>query len=84
MYNYFRHWPRYSDDDEQAQAAEAGLARGSGGGGPIKDLFDSGFNGAARSEMYRAQLFPDLFPHEKPMLIHNWSKDDLEMFCGRI
>ncbi|AEK08496.1 hypothetical protein PBI_DAVINCI_53 [Mycobacterium phage DaVinci] len=46
------------------------------------DLFDGGFNGAGRSEMYRAQVVPDLFPDEKPMLIENWSQDDLEMYVG--
>jgi hypothetical protein len=48
------------------------------------NLLDPLFNGMGRSELYRSLIFPDLFPHEKPMLVHNWSKDDLEMFCGRI
>ncbi|AEJ95082.1 hypothetical protein SEA_GRUUNAGA_55 [Mycobacterium phage Gruunaga] len=46
------------------------------------DLFDGGFNGAPRSEMYRAQVAPELFPNEKPMLIGNWPQDDLEMYVG--
>lgn len=45
-------------------------------------IFDNTFNGMPRSEMYRAQLFPDLFPHEKPMLIDNWSAEDREMYVG--
>ena len=45
-------------------------------------IMDSLFNGMGASEFYRAQLLPDLFPHEKPMLIHNWSQQDREMYCG--
>ena len=48
----------------------------------MNNLFDSKFNGMGRSEMYRHQLTPELFPHEKEMLLENWSKDDLEMYCG--
>jgi hypothetical protein len=47
-----------------------------------QNIFDGKFNGMARSEFYRAQLTPDLFPHEKPMLIDNWSDEDREMYCG--
>jgi hypothetical protein len=43
---------------------------------------DPVFNGMGRSEFYRSQIFPELFPHEPPMLMHNWSRDDLEMYCG--
>lgn len=46
----------------------------------MHNLLDSTFNGMPGSEMYRAQVFPELWPHEKPMLIHNWSDDDIEMF----
>lgn len=49
----------------------------------MDSLFDAGFNGA-RSEMYRAEVTPDLFPHERPMLLQNWSEDDLEMYVGGI
>lgn len=45
-------------------------------------IFDPLFNGMPRSEMYRAQVVPELFPHEKPMLIGNWPQEDLEMFVG--
>ena len=48
----------------------------------MNNLFDAKFNGMPRSEMYRAQLFPDLFPHEKPMLLENWPAEDREMYCG--
>lgn len=46
------------------------------------NIFDSKFNGMGRSEMYRHQLVPDLFPHEKPMLVENWPADDREAYCG--
>ena len=46
------------------------------------NIFDPVFNGMARSELYRAQLFPELFPHEKRMLIENWPAQDREEYCG--
>lgn len=52
-----------------------------GDGSPLTNIFDSGFNGA-RSEMYRAQVHPDMFPDEKPMRIENWSQQDREMYVG--
>lgn len=45
---------------------------------------DPEFNGMPASEMYRSQLFPELFPHQKQMLLENWSQDDLEMFVGGV
>lgn len=45
-------------------------------------IFDATFNGMARSEMYRSQAFPELFPHEQPMLIGNWPAEDLESYVG--
>jgi hypothetical protein len=48
----------------------------------VNNIMDSLFNGMAGSEFYRAQVFPELFPHEKPMLIGNWSQQDRDMFCG--
>lgn len=50
--------------------------------GPLKNVFDSAFNGAARSEMYRALIAPDLFPHERRWPIENWSQQDREEYCG--
>lgn len=50
----------------------------------MENIFDGSFNGASRSEMYRAQVVPDLFPHEKPMRVENWSDDDRAMFCGGV
>lgn len=46
------------------------------------NIMDSVFNGMPGSEFYRAQAFPELFPHEKRMLIENWSEQDREMYCG--
>lgn len=48
----------------------------------MHNIFDGTFNGMARSELYRAQLVPDLFPHEPRMRIENWSDDDREAYCG--
>ena len=50
----------------------------------MSNLLDSTFNGMPRSELYRAQLFPELWPHEKEMMLENWSQDDLEMYVGGI
>jgi hypothetical protein len=46
------------------------------------NVMDALFNGMGGSEFYRAQVFPELFPHEKQMLIGNWSEEDREMYCG--
>ena len=46
----------------------------------MQNLLDSTFNGMPASEFYRAQVFPELFPHEKQMLLQNWTQDDIEMF----
>ena len=46
------------------------------------NIMDEVYNGMAGSEFYRAQVFPELYPHQKPMLIHNWSQQDREMYCG--
>jgi hypothetical protein len=46
------------------------------------NIIDPVFNGMGRSELYRSLIFPDLFPHEKPMLVNNWPLDDLQMYCG--
>jgi hypothetical protein len=48
----------------------------------MTNIMDELFNGLPGSELYRALVFKNLFPHEKPMLIGNWSKQDREMFCG--
>jgi len=48
----------------------------------MHNIMDGLFNGMAGSEFYRSQVFPELFPHEKPMLTHNWPENDQEMYCG--
>jgi len=48
----------------------------------MHSILDEQFNGMGASEMYRAQLVPDVFPHQKRMLLENWPKQDLEMFVG--
>lgn len=48
----------------------------------MNNIFDGWFNGSPRSEFYRALVFPELFPHEKPMLVDNWPAQDREMYCG--
>jgi len=45
-------------------------------------ILDGVLNGMPRSGLYRAEAFPGVFPDEKPMLIHQWSDQDREMYCG--
>ena len=44
------------------------------------NIMDSVFNGMPGSELYGAQVYPELFPHQKPMLIENWPAEDIEMY----
>ena len=46
------------------------------------NIMDSLFNGMGGSEQYRAEVFPELFPHQELMKIGNWSELDREMYCG--
>ncbi|AEK07325.1 hypothetical protein PBI_MYXUS_53 [Mycobacterium phage Myxus] len=46
------------------------------------NLLDPTFNGMPGSEMYRSEVFPDLWPNEKPMLLENWSPEERGMFIG--
>lgn len=48
----------------------------------LHNIFDSTFNGMARSELYRSYVVPDLFPYEKPARLQNWLAEDLEAYCG--
>jgi hypothetical protein len=45
---------------------------------------DTIFNHMPGSEFYRAQVFPELFPHEKSMMVWNWSEEDQIMWCGAV
>ncbi|ACE79978.1 hypothetical protein Pukovnik_52 [Mycobacterium phage Pukovnik] len=49
----------------------------------MMNIMDADFNGPG-SEMYRAELFPELFPHQKRMMLENWPQEDLEMYVGGI
>lgn len=46
------------------------------------NLFDEMFNGMGGNELYRAELTPELFPHQKLMMLDNWPLEDLEMYVG--
>lgn len=46
-----------------------------------QNIMDPDFNGPG-SELYRAELFPDLFPHTPTMRLENWAQQDLEMYVG--
>lgn len=46
----------------------------------MNNLFDAAFNGLP--EVYRAEVTPELYPHQPPMRIGNWSQDDREMYVG--
>jgi len=48
----------------------------------MHNIIDAWWNGMP--ELYRAQVFPELWPHEKEMLIENWSLEDLEMYVGGV
>ena len=50
--------------------------------GAVLNLMDSLFNGMGGSEMYRAQVFPELFPNQPQMRLENWSLEDLEQYVG--
>jgi hypothetical protein len=52
----------------------------SGGRAEWLDLFEGSIND--RTDMYRAQVFPELYPDEKPMLVENWHPEDREAFVG--
>jgi len=48
----------------------------------MHNLIDALFNGMPGSEMYRAQIFPELFPDQPEMRLDNWPLEDLEMYVG--
>jgi hypothetical protein len=45
------------------------------------NIMDSVFNGP-NSELYRAEVFPELFPHQKRMLIENWPAGERAALVG--
>jgi hypothetical protein len=49
----------------------------------LNNIFDERFNGAAAIEMYRAWVFPDIYPEERQPVLKNWPKEDIDEFVGR-
>lgn len=48
----------------------------------MNNIMDPIFNHMPGSEFYRSQVFPELFPHEKRMLVENWPIEDQIAWCG--
>jgi hypothetical protein len=46
------------------------------------NIFDMPFSGMPRAQMYQAQVVPEEFPHERPMLVDQWHPEDRVAFCG--
>lgn len=44
------------------------------------NIVDVEFNGSGGSEMYRALILPELFPHQPRWRLENWSEDDLHHY----
>ena len=51
-------------------------------GGFATGVFDGSLNNMPGIDMYRAWVFPDLYPAERQPVLKNWDKDDLGAFCG--
>lgn len=47
-------------------------------------VFSSAFSSAPHADMYRAWVFPDLYPDEPQPRLNNWPDEDLWMYCGII
>lgn len=48
----------------------------------LDNIFGSAFSQCARSDMYRAWVYPELYPNERQPVLSNWSVEDLEAYCG--
>jgi hypothetical protein len=48
----------------------------------INSIFDSMFNSAARIDMYRAWVVPEMDPEQPQPVLSNWSVEELEAYCG--
>ncbi|QFG04629.1 hypothetical protein PBI_KEZIACHARLES14_53 [Mycobacterium phage Keziacharles14] len=48
----------------------------------MNNLLDPTFNGMPGSEMYRSEVFPDLWPNSKPMRLENWPADERAPLVG--
>lgn len=66
-------------DSRQLAVEEAGEIPD---GGFTADLFSGALNSSARIDMYRSWLYPELYPDERPAVLHNWTAEDKEMYCG--
>jgi hypothetical protein len=44
------------------------------------DIFDGLLSGMPRLNMYRAQVYPELYPCERPMLLDNWPEPEQDVF----
>jgi hypothetical protein len=45
------------------------------------NIMDAAFNGMPGSEFYRAQVFPELYPHQPRMLVEHWPAQDVAEYC---
>lgn len=69
-------------DDYEFQQDAYTRKTADGEAGPIRSVFDSGFNGSPRSEMYRSWVTPELFPGQPQPRLENWTEDDRVAYCG--
>ncbi|BBC43876.1 hypothetical protein [Mycobacterium phage GS4E] len=49
----------------------------------MNNIMDPIFNGMPGSELYRGEVFPELFPGKR-MMLENWPQEDLESSVGGI
>ena len=68
--------------DEILEAGRQNNPRLDNGGEDNTQIMDVAYNRMPRSELYRSQVFPELFPHERGMRLDNWPDEDKEMYCG--
>ena len=69
------------EDDYEARQRES-EAGNTEDGGFVSGIFDGALNGAARIDMYRSWVHPDLYPKERQPVLQNWSPEDLWAYCG--
>lgn len=50
--------------------------------GSLDSVFSPGFSSCVRSEMYRAWVYPEIYPEQPQPRLVNWHPEDLVMFCG--
>lgn len=55
------------------QQAEAGI---------IDSVFAPGFSSSPMADMYRAWVYPEIFPDQRQPVLKNWTAEDLEEYCG--